>query len=66
MKDTGTIIIAPDDPGGPTVQGRVIRVFNGDGFPARLGVPDWKGRSNATKAVEIAVRLDFIAVPEMG
>ena len=65
MKSTETVLIAPESPGGETVQARVAKVFDGDGFLANIDVPDWKGRPGTTKQVEVSVRLGFIDAPEM-
>ena len=54
------MLIAPEEPGDDTVRVPVLRVFDGDGFLTRIGVP---GRG---LEIETAVRFGFIDAPELG
>lgn len=54
------MLIAPEEPGDDTLRVPVLRVFDGDGFLTRIGVP---GRD---LEIEAAVRFGFIDAPELG
>jgi endonuclease YncB( thermonuclease family) len=53
------VLIVPEEPDGETLPVSVVRVFDGDGFLAKVHVP--------TRAIEmeLSVRMGFIDAPEM-
>lgn len=53
------MLIVPEEPDGETLPVSVLKVFDGDGFLAKVDLP----RSGAD--VELAVRMGFIDAPEM-
>jgi micrococcal nuclease len=57
------LLIVPEDPGSETIKAHVLRVFDGDGFMARILTRDNRIPDNRA-AVEVPVRLGFIDAPE--
>ena len=53
------MLIAPEEPGCETIRASVLKVFDGDGFLARI----WNPLRNAHQ--DVAVRFGFIDAPEM-
>lgn len=62
MLPSAPVIIVPEAPGPDTVPAQVVRVFDGDGFMARVTRPFPSG--GPTTTVDIPVRLGFIDAPE--
>lgn len=53
------MLIVPEEPDGETLPVSVLRVFDGDGFLAKVAVP------TRGTAMELSVRMGFIDAPEM-
>lgn len=59
------IIIVPEDPGPDTLKADVLRVFDGDGFLAKVSASELTRNPSDESALEVAVRCGFIDAPEL-
>jgi len=64
MTDNSTFI-ALEDPGADTIKAPVLKVFDGDGFLARIRTSEFSGNPADNSEFEATVRFGFIDAPEL-
>lgn len=65
MEEAEPVFMAIDSPRVPTIRVPVLRVFDGDGFLARVRMGEIGGDCRDTRELEFGIRFGFIDAPEM-